>query len=125
MKKDIHPITRPTIFVDTSCGVEFITTSAIETKETRKIDGVEYQVCNIEISSASHPFYTGKQILVDTARRVEKFQEKAAKTKAASEIRKGKKAKRARLHSDSVGIAPGQANSKKVKAGKKAAEDKK
>ena len=94
MKQDIHPITRPTIFVDTSCGVEFITDSTIKGEGTRTVDGVDYQVYNIEISSASHPFYTGKQILVDTARRVEKFHEKAAKTKAASETRKGKKVKR-------------------------------
>lgn len=100
MKKDTHPMNRPTIFVDTSCGAEFITTSTLKSDQTRKIDGVEYQVYNIEISSASHPFYTGKQILVDTARRVEKFQEKAAKIKAASEVRKGKKAKRAKAKSE-------------------------
>jgi large subunit ribosomal protein L31 len=100
MKKDTHPVSRPTIFVDTSCGAEFITNSTIKSEQTRTIDGVEYQVYNIEISSASHPFYTGKQILVDTARRVEKFQEKAAKIKAASKVRKGKKAKRAKSKSE-------------------------
>ena len=96
MRKDIHPIDRPTIFVDTSCGVEFVTKSTLKTNETRKVDGVEYQIVNMEISSASHPFYTGKQILVDTARRVEKFHEIAAKTKAAAGLRKGKKVKRAK-----------------------------
>lgn len=96
MKKDLHPISRPTIFVDTSCGAEFITKSTLKTDKTRLVDGLEYQVVNMEISSASHPFYTGKQNLIDTARRVEKFQEKIAKTKIAAEIRKGKKVKRAK-----------------------------
>ena len=96
MKKETHPTSNPTIFVDTSCGAEFITNSTINSGETRTIDGVEHQVFNIEISSSSHPFYTGKQILVDTARRVEKFKEKVAKTKAAAETRKGKKVKKAK-----------------------------
>jgi len=112
MKKDTHPTSYPTIFVDTSCGEEFITNSTIKSDKTRTIKGVEYQVCNIEISSASHPFYTGKQILVDTARRVEKFKEKAAKIKAAAETRKGKKVKRAK------------AASKKADAEKKATKKK-
>ena len=96
MKKEIHPVLRPTIFVDTSCGAEFISKSTLKSDQTRVVNGVEYQIYNIEISSASHPFYTNKQILVDTARRVEKFHEKAAKVKAASGIRKGKKVKRAK-----------------------------
>lgn len=96
MKKDTHPISRPTIFVDTSCGVDFVTQSTLKTNETRKVDGIDYQIINMEISSASHPFYTGKQILVDTARRVEKFHETAAKVKAVAGVRKGKKAKRAK-----------------------------
>lgn len=96
MKKEIHPISNPTIFIDTSCGAEFFVNSTAKSNETRTVKGVEYQVYNVEISSASHPFYTGKQILVDTARRVEKFKEKAAKTKVASEARKGKKVKRAK-----------------------------
>ncbi len=95
MKTDIHPTSQPAIFVDTSCGVEFITNSTRNGEETRDVDGVTYQVHHVEISSASHPFYTGKQILVDTARRVEKFEEKAAKVAAAQAARKGKKAKAA------------------------------
>ena len=96
MKKDTHPISRPTIFVDTSCKAEFLTKSTLKTNETRLVDGVEYQIVNMEISSASHPFYTGKQNLVDTARRVEKFHEKTAKVKAVADVRKGKKVKRAK-----------------------------
>jgi len=95
MKADIHPTTHPVVFVDTSSGVEFVTTSTLTGEGTRDINGVAHQVINIEISSASHPFYTGKQVFIDTARRVEKFQEKMAKVEAAAEKRKGKKAKRA------------------------------
>ncbi len=95
MKQDIHPQTNPVVFVDTSSGVEFVTTSTLTSEETREIDGVKHFVIKIEISSASHPFYTGKQIFVDTARRVEKFQEKMAKVEEASKTRKGKKAKKA------------------------------
>lgn len=95
MKKNIHPQTNPVIFVDTSCGAEFMTTSTLTSDETRDVNGVSHYVIRTEISSASHPFYTGKQVLVDTARRVEKFQEKMKKQAAAAEARKGKKAKKA------------------------------
>ncbi len=94
MKKDIHPTSHPVVFVDTSCNEEFITTSTMTSEETRDIDGVKHYVIHVEISSASHPFYTGKQILIDTARRVEKFQERAKKQAAAAATRKGKKGKK-------------------------------
>src|SRR3989338_2013144 len=97
MKKDIHPKVSPTIFVDTSCGKEFMSTSTLTSKETRTVDGVAYFVIPVEISSASHPFYTGKQILIDTARRAEKFAERAAKRQTVAAIRKGKKVKRAKV----------------------------
>lgn len=95
MKQDTHPAVHPVVFVDTSCGAEFISTSTLSSSETREINGVKHFVVNVEISSGSHPFYTGKQILVDTARRVEKFQEKMNKQLIASEGKKGKKVKRA------------------------------
>ncbi|MFA7245150.1 MAG: type B 50S ribosomal protein L31 [Candidatus Magasanikbacteria bacterium] len=95
MKKDIHPAVNPVVFVDTSCGAEFFTTSTLKSDKTREVNGVKYYEINIEISSASHPFFTGKQVLVDTARRVEKFHEKMAKQAAAAETRKGKKVKNA------------------------------
>lgn len=94
MKKDIHPKSFPTIFVDTSCGAEFVSTSTLKSDETREVKGETFQVIKLEISSASHPFYTGKQILVDTARRAEKYQEKMAKVGGVAAVRKGKKAKR-------------------------------
>ena len=94
MKKNIHPKSNPVVFLDSSSHTEFVTTSTLTSDKTRDIDGVAHFVIPIEISSASHPFFTGKQILVDTARRVEKFKEKMEKTAKASGERKGKKAKR-------------------------------
>ncbi len=95
MRKDIHPTVNNVIFLDTSCGAEFFGTSTLHSKETRTVDGVEYMILNIEISSASHPFYTGKQILVDTARRIEKFDERSTRVAAAAGTRKGKALKHA------------------------------
>ncbi len=94
MKKSTHPQVNNVIFLDTSCGAEFVTTSTLNSDQTRDIDGVKHFILPIEISSASHPFYTGKQILVDTARRVEKFKERADK-QAGSLTRKGKAVKHA------------------------------
>jgi len=94
MKKNIHPKSNPVVFIDTSCSVEFFTTSTLRSDKTRVVDGVTYFEIPIEISSASHPFFTGKQVLVDTARRVEKFKEKMGKQAATANVRKGKKAKR-------------------------------
>jgi len=103
MKKNIHPTVNPVIFVDTSCGAEFFTTSTLKSDKTREVAGVKYFEINMEISSASHPFFTGKQSLVDTARRVEKFKEKMGKQAAAADVRKGKKAKRTARATKKVG----------------------
>ena len=74
MKKDIHPDYREVVFVDTSSDFKFLTRSTIETSETIEWeDGNTYPMARVEISSASHPFYTGKQILVDSGGRVERF----------------------------------------------------
>jgi len=74
MKKDIHPNYREVVFYDTSSEYKFITKSTIETNEMITWeDGKEYPVFKIEVSSKSHPFYTGKKMLLDTAGRVEKF----------------------------------------------------
>jgi large subunit ribosomal protein L31 len=84
MKKDIHPKTyRPVLFVDSSNGVEFIIPSTVETKETKKAkaDHKEYPLFNVEISSSSHPFYTGQEKIMDSAGRVERFKQKQAKAK--------------------------------------------
>ncbi len=74
MKKEIHPNNyRPVVFKDMSNDEIFISRSTVNAKETIEIDGVEYPLVKLEITSSSHPFYTGKQKLVDTAGRVDKF----------------------------------------------------
>ena len=74
MKQGIHPENyRPVVFKDMSNDDIFITRSTMAAKETIEVDGVEYPLIKIEISSTSHPFFTGKAKLVDTAGRVDKF----------------------------------------------------
>ncbi len=81
MKKDIHPENyRLVVFKDMSCDYAFITRSCADTKDTVKWeDGNEYPLVKLEISQMSHPFYTGKVKLVDTAGRIDKFKARAAK----------------------------------------------
>ena len=83
MKKEIHPKNhRKVIFVDDSSGEQFLVESTVKTTETAKYsDGQEYPLAHIEISSASHPFYTGKENVVDTAGRVEKFKARMNRAK--------------------------------------------
>jgi large subunit ribosomal protein L31 len=83
MKKDIHPEAyRQVIFEDVTSGKRFLIGSTIETSKTDKYDdGKEYPVYQIEISSASHPFYTGQSKTIDTAGRVDKFKKRAAAAK--------------------------------------------
>ena len=78
MKPDIHPEYRPVVFQDQSSGDHIIVGSTMQTSETITVDGVEYPLAKVELSSRSHPFFTGKQKFVDTAGRVEKFQKKFA-----------------------------------------------
>jgi large subunit ribosomal protein L31 len=74
MKSGIHPASyRMVAFKDMSNGEVFLTRSTVNTRETEVVDGVEYPVVKLEISSSSHPFFTGKMKLVDTAGRVDKF----------------------------------------------------
>jgi len=80
MKKGIHPENyRLVAFKDMSNDEVFITKSTAETKETIEHEGVEYPVVKMEISRTSHPFYTGKSKLIDTAGRIDKFKTKYAK----------------------------------------------
>jgi len=77
VKKDIHPEYREVVFVDTSSDLKFLTRSTIQTSDTIEWeDGNTYPMARVEISSASHPFYTGKQILVDSGGRVERFRKR-------------------------------------------------
>ena len=77
MKEGIHPDYHAVIFQDTSTGHQFMTRSTMKSKETVKWeDGREYPLIKVDISSASHPYFTGKMKYVDAAGRVEKFQKK-------------------------------------------------
>ena len=74
MKKQIHPETyRLVAFKDMSDETVFITRSCATSKDTLEVDGVEYPLVKLEISNTSHPFYTGKMKIVDTAGRVDQF----------------------------------------------------
>ncbi|MEI9921012.1 MAG: type B 50S ribosomal protein L31 [Bacteroidota bacterium] len=80
MKKGIHPEYRDVVFWDTSSDFKFMSRSTLNTKEMIKwTDGKDYPVIKVEVSSASHPFFTGKKMFLDTAGRVEKFQKKYQK----------------------------------------------
>ena len=83
MQKDIHPEKyRLVVFQDMSNGDEFLTRSCVNTSETTTYsDGNEYPIYKLEISNTSHPFFTGKKMLVDTAGRIEKFNKKFRKIK--------------------------------------------
>ena len=88
MRSDIHPEYREVLFHDTSVDLYFVVPSALETDQTREWEGKTYPYFPLEVSSASHPFYTGKQNLVDTAGRVEKFEKRFGKKTKSSEIEK-------------------------------------
>jgi large subunit ribosomal protein L31 len=76
MKKGIHPESRPVCFIDISTGKRFLTVSTIRSKKKEVIDGVEYDVIIKDVTSDSHPAYTGEKRFVDVAGRVEKFNSK-------------------------------------------------
>lgn len=82
MRKGIHPEDyRVVAFKDMSNGETWLTKSTIETNDTIEVDGNEYALVKLEISNTSHPFYTGKTKLIDTAGRIDKFKTKYAKFK--------------------------------------------
>jgi large subunit ribosomal protein L31 len=87
MRKDIHPNYQEVVFHDLSCDFKFITRSTVKPRDKIMFEGKEYPLVKIEVSSESHPFYTGKHKIVDTAGRVEKFRQKfgtvGSKTKQA------------------------------------------
>ena len=88
MRKDIHPEYREVLFHDTSVDTYFLVPSSLETDQTKEWEGKTYPYFQLDVSSASHPFYTGKQNLVDTAGRVDKFRKRfgnKTKVKAVSE----------------------------------------
>ncbi len=80
MKKDIHPKNyRDVVFMDVGANVMWLSKSTVKTEKTVQYEGKDYPLYTLELSSASHPFYTGKQKFVDSEGRVERFQKKFAK----------------------------------------------
>ncbi len=80
MKEGIHPDYRPVVFQDTSSEFAILTRSTVPTRETIQWeDGNEYPLLKLEISSQSHPFYTGKQNIMQTAKQVDKFRQRYGK----------------------------------------------
>ena len=73
MKSEIHPEYAAVVFRDLASGATFLTRSTVTSEKTIDLDGETYPVIDVEISSESHPFYTGKQRIMDSAGRVEKF----------------------------------------------------
>ncbi len=106
MKKDLHPDNYRTVaFRDSSTGATFVTRSTATTDKTVKVDGQDYPLVDIHISSDSHPFYTGKEKLVDIEGRVDKFKARSA---AATELR----AKSAASHAKNQARAKAKADKK-------------
>lgn len=73
MKQDIHPAYHDVIFVDSATGTEWVTRSTLTTKETRDVDGQQVPVVRLEISSVSHPFWTGKLRELDSDGKIDRF----------------------------------------------------
>ena len=98
MKKDLHPKNyRPVVFQDLNDNSTILTRSTAETDDTITLDGVEYPLVKVHISSSSHPFFTGEERIVDVEGRVDKFKarrEAAAKAQAARTAAKPKAKKR-------------------------------
>ena len=79
MKTDTHPEYRAIVFRDLASGETFLTRSTANSDKTIELDGATYPVIDVEISSASHPFYTGKHKVIDTSGRIDKFQKRYAR----------------------------------------------
>lgn len=89
MKKDLHPANyRPVVFQDLNNNTTFLTKSTVATSDTITLDGVEYPLIKVHISSASHPFYTGQEKLLDIEGRVDKFKARQEAAKARQEAMK-------------------------------------
>ena len=86
MKKGIHPDYRDVVFHDLSSDYKFLTRSTVQTKDTIEFEGQTYPLVKIEVSSQSHPFYTGKNVLLDTAGRVDKFRKRYGTKETATPI---------------------------------------
>jgi len=104
MKKDLHPTTyRPVVFQDLNNGTTYLTRSTVATDDKIALDGTEYPLVKVHISSSSHPFFTGEERIIDIEGRVDKFKARAAAGAAAKEQRAAaaqKTAKRAALKAE-------------------------
>lgn len=109
MKKDLHPKDyRQVVFQDLNNGSTFITRSTVSTDETIKVDGTEYPLVKVHISSSSHPYFTGEERIVDVEGRVDKFkarQEAAKKAQAARTAAKPKAKKAEKEEAQKLGAA--------------------
>lgn len=107
MKKNLHPSTyRPVVFQDLNNGTTFLTRSTVATEETIKLDGNEYPLVKVHISSASHPFFTGQEKMIDIEGRVDKFkarQEAAAKKREAASQRADKNRDKKQTEAQKIG----------------------
>lgn len=99
MKKDLHPSSyRPVVFQDLNNGTTYLTRSTVATEETIKLDGAEYPLVKVHISSSSHPFFTGEERVLDMEGRVDRFKaraeaaEKARASRAAAAQNQAKRA---------------------------------
>jgi large subunit ribosomal protein L31 len=98
MKKAIHPVYRPVVFQDVSVNKSFVTRSTMSAKDTIQWeDGKTYPLIKLDISSFSHPFYTGQQKLIDTAGRIDRFKKRFEATAGKTVERKAAKTKQTRL----------------------------
>lgn len=94
MKKDLHPTNyRMVVFEDLNNGTRYMTRSTVDAEESVTIDGVEYPLVKVHISSSSHPFFTGEERIVDIEGRVDKFKNRAEAAKKAREARMKQAAK--------------------------------
>lgn len=94
MKKELHPDTyRPVVFQDLNDNTTFITKSTVATEDTITLEGTEYPLVKVHISSASHPFFTGQEKLVDIEGRVDKFKARQEAAKQRAEAMKAKATK--------------------------------
>lgn len=100
MKAGIHPKINHVVFIDSANGAEFATLSTISSDKTKKINGIDHFVISVDISSATHPFFTGKQTLIDTAGRVDKFRARMEAGKKKQEEAAVSKKKKASISSE-------------------------
>lgn len=110
MKQGIHPDNyRPVVFQDLNDGTTFLTRSTVDAEETITLDGIDYPLVKVHISSSSHPFFTGEELIVDIEGRVDKFKARAQAAKEAKEAKvaaKPKARKSSKSASQKIGAQP-------------------